>query len=121
MSPGRFCIGEAPASEWPFDDAPVPWILPEGYCNPKRTMLDFPDGDSQDEDSPEKGSRAAPLTGLEAFGRMAQDDADNQDDEGFETVGDDEEVHGDQVLVRISAEKVLKPEDSGFDSKGQDV
>ena len=40
-SPGRFCIAEAPATEWWFDDAPVPWILPEGYCNPKGTVLDF--------------------------------------------------------------------------------
>ena len=40
-SPGRFCIAEAPASEWPFNDAPVPWILPEGYRNPKGAALDF--------------------------------------------------------------------------------
>ena len=43
-SPGRFCIAEAPATEWPLDDAPVPWILPEGYRNPKGTVLDFPGG-----------------------------------------------------------------------------
>ena len=119
MSPGRFCIGEAPATEWLFDDAPVPWILPEGYRNPKGTVLDFPGGDSQDEDSPEKGSGAAPLTVLETVGSTAQDDADDQDDEGFEMVGDAEEVHGDQVLVSILAEKVSKPEDSGFDGKGK--
>ena len=40
-SPGRFCIAEVPASEWPFNDAPVPWILPEGYRNPKGVALDF--------------------------------------------------------------------------------
>ena len=119
MSPGRFCIGEAPASEWPFDDAPVPWILPEGYCNPKGTVLDFPGGDSQDEDSPEKGSRAAPLTIPETVGSTAQDDTDDQDYEGFEMVGDAEEVHGDQVLVSILAEKVSKPKDSGFNGKGK--
>ena len=112
-------IGEAPATKWPFDDAPVPWILPEGYRNPKGTVLEFPGGDSQDEDSPEKGSRAAPLTVLETIGGTAQDDADDEDDEGFETVDDDKEVHGDQVLVSISAEKVSKPEDSGFDGKGK--
>ena len=82
-------------------------------------MLDFPGRDSQDEDSPEKGSRAAPLTVLETVGGMAQDDADDEDDEGFKMVDDDKEVHGDQVLVSILAEKVLKPENSGFDGKGK--
>ena len=82
-------------------------------------MLDFPGGDSQDEDSPEKGSGAAPLTIPETIGGTAQDDADNEDDEGFEMVDDDKEVHGDQVLVSILAEKVSKPEDSGFDGKGK--
>ena len=60
-SPGRFCIAEAPASEWPFNDAPVPMILPEGYRNPKGAALDFPGKDSQDEeDSPGKGLGATP-------------------------------------------------------------
>ena len=94
-SPGRFCIAEAPASEWPFNDTPVPWILPEGYRNPKGTVLDFPGGDSQDEeDSPGKGSGAAPTTISETIGSTAQDDADDEDDEGFETVGDNEEAPG---------------------------
>ena len=119
MSLGRFCIGEALATEWPFDDAPVPWILPEGYRHPKGTLLDFPGRDSQDEDSPEKGSGAAPMTVPETVGGMAQDDAHDEDDEGFETVDDDKEVRGDQVLVSISAEKVSKPEDSGLDGKGK--
>ena len=119
-SPGRFCIAEAPATEWPFDDAPVPWILLEGYCNPKGTMLDFPGGDSQDEeDYPRKGSRTTPLTVPKTICGTAKDDADDEDDEGFETVGDNEEVHGNQVLVSILAEKVSKPEDPGFDGKGK--
>ena len=47
------------------DDAPVPWILLEGYHNPKGTVPDFPGRDGQDEeDSPGKGSGAAPLTAL---------------------------------------------------------
>ena len=117
VSPGRFCIGEALATEWPFDDALVPWILPEGYCKPKGTVLDFPGGDSQDEDSPKKGSGAAPLTVPETVRGTAQDDADDEDDEGFEMV-DDKEVHGDQVVVSILAEKVSKSEDSGLDGKG---
>ena len=120
VSPGRFCIAEAPATQWPFDDAPVPWILPEGYCNPKGTMLDFPGRDSQDEeDFPGKGSRATPLTIHKTVGGTAQDDANDEDDEGFKMVGDDEEVHGDQVLVCILVEKVSKLEDSGFDGKGK--
>ena len=117
---GRFCSAEAPATEWPFDDAPVPWILPEGYRNPKGIILDFPGGDSQDEeDSPGKGSRATPPTIPETIGGTAQDDADDEDDEGFEMVGDNEEVPVDQVLVSIPAGKVLKPEDSGLDGKGK--
>ena len=116
---GRFCIAEAPATEWPFGDAPVPWILPEGYRNPKGTMLDFLGGDSQDEeDNPGKGSGAAPLTVPKTIGGTAQDDADDEDDEGFEMVSD-EEVQGDQVLVSILVEKVSKPENSSFDGKGK--
>ena len=119
-SPGRFCIAEAPATEWPFDDAPVPWILLEGYRNPKGTVLDFPGGDSQDEeDSPGEGSGAAPLTVPKTIGGTAQDDANDEDDKGFETVGDDEEVHGNQVLVSIPVGKVSKPEHSGSDRKGK--
>ena len=119
-SSGRFCIAEAPATEWPFDDAPVPWILPEGYHNPKGTVPDFPGRDSQDEeDYPRKGSGAAPLTVPKTIGGTAQDEADDEDDEGFEMVGDEEEVHGDQVLVSILVEKVSKPEDPGFNGKGK--
>ena len=119
-SPGRFCIAEALATEWPLDDAPVPWILPEGYRNPKGTMLDFPGTDSQDEeDSPGEESGATPLTVPKTVGSMAQDDTDNEDGKGFETVGDNKEVHGDQVLVSILAEKVSKPEDSSLDGKGK--
>ena len=114
-SPGRFCIAETLATEWPFDDAPVPWILLEGYRNPKGTMLDFLGRDSQDEeDSPSKGPGATPLTFPKTVGSTAQDDANDEDDEGFETVGEDEEVHDDQVLVSILAEKVTKLEESGF-------
>ena len=118
-SPGRFCTAEAPATKWPFDDAPVPWILLEGYRNPKGTVLDFPGGDSQDEDSPGKGSRATPATVPETFGGTAQDDADDEDDKGFETVDDIEEAPVDQVLVSIPVGKVSKPEDSGHDRKGK--
>ena len=120
VSPGRFCIAEAPASEWLFNDAPVPWILPEGYRNPKGAALDFPGEDSQDEeDSPGKGSRATPLTVSKTIGGTAQDDADEEDDEGFETVGDNEEAPVGQVLVSIPVGKVSKPGGSGLDGKGR--
>ena len=118
-SPGRFCIAEAPATEWPFDDAPVPWILPEGYCNPKGTILDFPGGDSQDEDSPGKGSGATPATIPETVSGTAQDDANDEDDEGFETVDDIEEALINKVLVSIPVGKVSKPDDSSQDGKGR--
>ena len=117
-SPGRFCIAEAPASEWPFNDALVPWILPEGYRNPKGAALDFPGEDSQDEeDFPGKESRAAPPTVSKTVGGTAQDDANEEDDEGFITVGDNEEAPVDQVLVSIPVGKVSKPGGSGLDGK----
>ena len=119
VSLGRFCIAEVPATEWPFNDAPVPWILPEVYCNPNVSVQDFPGGDSQGEDSPSRGSGATPLIVPETIGDTALDDADDEDDEGFEMVGDAEEVPGDTVLVTIPAEKVTKPEDSGFNEKGK--
>ena len=46
-SPSRFCLAEAPAKEWSFNDAPLPWILPEGYRNPNETVPDFPDDDNE--------------------------------------------------------------------------
>ena len=46
-SPQRFCIGEAPAAQWSFNDVPVPWILPEGYRNPDGAAPDFPGKDKQ--------------------------------------------------------------------------
>ena len=117
-SPGRFCIVEAPASEWPFNDALVPWILPECYHNPKGAALDFPGEDSQDEeDFPGKGSGAAPPTVSKTVGGTAQDDADEEDDEGFITVGDNEEAPVDQVLVSIPVGKVSKPGGSSLDRK----
>ena len=47
-SPARFCIVEAPATEWKFD-IPVPWILPDGYRNPNEKVPDFPGDDKQAE------------------------------------------------------------------------
>ena len=118
VSPGRFCIAEALASEWPFNDALVPWILPEGYHNPKGAALDFPGEDSQDEeDLPSKGSGATPPTISKTIGGTTQDDANEEDDEGFITVGDNEEAPVNQVLVSIPVGKVSKPGGSGLDGK----
>ena len=79
-SPQRFCLGEAPAAEWPFDDAPVPWILPEGYCNPNGAAPDFPGDDNQAEDSNGRGSGTA-QDGPSATG---EDNKENDgDDEGL--------------------------------------
>ena len=64
-SPSRFCIVEAPAKEWSFNDAPVPWILPAGYRNPNETVPDFPEDDEAG--SLDKGG-SAPLTGPSARG-----------------------------------------------------
>ena len=96
----------------------MPWILPEGYHNPKGAALDFPGEDSQDEkDLPGKGSGAAPATVSKTVGGTAQDDADEEDDEGFITVSDNEEAPVNQVLVSIPVRKVSKPGGSGLDGK----
>ena len=117
-SPGRFCIAEAPDSEWLFNDAPVPWILPGGYRNPKGATLDFPGEDSQDEeDYSSKGSGAGPPTVSKTVWGTAQDDADKEDDEGFITVGDNEEAPVNQILVSIPVGKVSKAGGSGLNGK----
>ena len=36
QSPGRFCLGEPPVSEWHFNDSPIPWVLPDSYRDPNR-------------------------------------------------------------------------------------
>ena len=103
-SPRRFCLGEALAAEWPFDDVPVPWILPEGYRNPDRAAPDFPGDDNQAQDSDGKGPSAT-----------CEDDKENDnDDEGFETVDDGDEDTGGKVVVKIPVEDLAKPEGSGL-------
>ena len=83
-SPSRFCMVEAPAKEWSFNDAQVPWILRASYCNPNETVLDFLDDDNEAGGSLGKESGSAPLTGASAEVK-AVDDAE-ADDDGFETV-----------------------------------
>ena len=80
-SPSRFCIVEALAKEWSFNDTPVTWILLTGYRNPNETVPDFPDDDNEAGGSLGKGSGSAPLTGASAE-VLAVDGAEEEDD-GF--------------------------------------
>ena len=114
-SPNRFCMVEAPAKEWSFNDAPVPWILPAGYCNPNETVMDFPDNDNEAGGSLGKKSGSAPLTGASAE-VMVANDAEEEDD-GFKTVDDGDEEPSDRVVNTISAKEVKKPEGSGLVGK----
>ena len=112
-SPSRFCLVEAPAKEWSFNDAPVPWILLASYRNPNETVPDFPDDDNE-AGSLGKESGPAPLTGAGAE-VTAVDGA--EEDDGFETVDDRDEEPSDKVVITISAKEVTKPEGSGLGGK----
>ena len=124
-SPNRFCMVEAPAKEWSFNDAPVPWILLAGYRNPNETVPDFPDDDNEAGGSLGKESGSVPLTGASAE-VTAGNDAEEEDDR-FEMVDDGAEEPSDKVVITISAKEVKKPEGSGlagktpmFESKEED-
>ena len=114
-SPSRFCLVEAPAKEWSFNDAPVPWILPASYCNPNETVPDFPDNDNEAGGSLGKESRPAPLTGANA--EVTAVDGAEEEDDGFEMVDDGGEEPGNKVVITISAKEVTKPEGSGLGGK----
>ena len=117
-SPKRFCIVEALATEWSFNDAPVPWILPGSYLNPNETVRgqvpDFPGDDNEAEGSLDKGSGSMPLTGLMA---TTGDGAEEEEGNGFKMVDDVEEVPSDKVVITILAIEVAKPEGSGLTGK----
>ena len=114
-SPSRFCIVEAPAKEWSFNDALVPWILPAGYRNPNETVPDFPDDDNEAGGSLGKESRSAPLTGASA--EVTAVDGAEEEDHEFETVDDGEGEPGEKVVISIPAKEVAKPEGSGLAGK----
>ena len=116
LSPSRFCIVEASAKEWSFNDAPVPCILPKGYRNPNETVPDFPDDDNEAEGSLSNGSGSMPLTGPGA--EVTTVDGVEREDEGFETVDDGEGEPSDKVVISIPAKEVAKPEGSGLAGKG---
>ena len=107
-SPQRFCIGEAPAAQWLFSDVPVPWILPEGYCNPDRAAPDFPGDDNQTEGSYGKGSGTVP----DGPTASSENDKEDNDEEGFKMVDDGEADTEGKVIVKISM-GLAKPEVSG--------
>ena len=110
LSPSRFCMVEALAKEWSFNNAPVPWILPAGYHNPNETVPDFPEDDNEAGGSLGKGSGSVPLTSASAKA-TAVDGAEEEED-GFEMVDDGEGEPGNRVVISIPAEKVAKPEAS---------
>ena len=114
-SPNRFCIVEAPAKEWSFNDAPVPWILPAGYRNPNETVPDFLEEDDEVGGPLDKGAGSAPLTGPSA--EVTTVDGAEEEDNGFETVDDAEWEPGDKVVISIPAKEVARPEGSGLAGK----
>ena len=116
-SPSRFCMVEALAKEWSFNDAPVPWILPASYCNPNETVPDFPDDDNEAGGSLGKESGPMPFTGASA--EVMAVDGEEEDDDGFEMVDDGDGEPGDKVVIMISAKEVTKPEGSGLGGKTQ--
>ena len=114
-SPSRFCMVEAPAWEWSFNDAQVPWILPASYRNPNEAVPDFPDDDNEAGGSLGKDSGSAPLTGASAEVKAGGDEEAN--DDGFGTVDDGDEEPGDRVVITIPTKEVKKPEGSGLVDK----
>ena len=114
LSPSRFCIVEAPAKEWSFNNVPVPWILPAGYHNPNETVPDFPEEDDEAEGSLGKGSGSTPLTGPSA--EVTTVNVAEEEDDRFETVDDGEEP-GDTVVISIPVKEVAKPEGSSLAGK----
>ena len=111
-SPSRFCLVEAPAKEWSFNDAPVPWILPASYRNPNETVPDFDDNEAG---SLGKESGPAPSTGAGA--EVTAADGAEEEGDRFETVDDGDEEPGNKVVITISAKEVAKPEGSGLGGK----
>ena len=115
LSSSRFCIVEAPAKEWSFNDTPVPWILPASYRNPNETVPDFLDDDNEAGGSLSKESGSAPLASASA--EVTAVDGVEEEDDGFESVDDGDEEPVDKVVISIPVKKMAKPEDSGLAGK----
>ena len=110
VASSRFCMVEAPAKEWSFNDTQLPWILPASYRNPNETVPDFPDDDNGAGGSLGKDSGSTPLMGASAKVKAVDDE--EADDDGFEMVDDGDEEPGDKVVITISTKEVKKPEGS---------
>ena len=106
---------EAPAKEWSFNDAPVPWILPASYHNPNETVPDVPDNDNEVGGSLGKESGSAPLTGASAEVKAVDDT--EADDDRFEMVDDGDEESSDRMVITISTKEMKKLESSGLVGK----
>ena len=107
LSPSRFCMVEAPAKEWSFNNTQVPWI--------PMKHADFPDDDNEAGGPLGKDSGSVPLTGASA--EVKADDDEEAEDDGFETVDDWDEEPGDRVVITISTKEVKKLEGSGLVDK----
>ena len=106
---------EAPAKEWSFNDAQVPWILLASYRNPNETVPDFGDDDNEAGGPLGKDAGSAPLMGASA--KVKVDDEEEAEDDRFQTVDDGDEEPGNRVVITISTKEVKKPESSGLDDK----
>ena len=111
-SPSRFCLVEAPAKEWPFNDAPVPWILPASYRNPNEMIPDF---DGNEAGSLGKESGPVPSTGAVPRSRRLMVQKKTTTDLKWLMMG--MRNPGDKVVITISAKEVAKPEGSGLGGK----
>ena len=111
-SPSRFCLVEAPAKEWSFNNVPVPRILPASYRNPNETVPDFDDNEAGS-----LGKESGPMPSTGAGAEVTAADGAEEEDDGFEMVDDRDEEPGDKVVITISAKEVAKPEGSGLGEK----
>ena len=114
-SPSRFCMVEALAKQWSFNDTQVPWILLASYHNPNETVADFPDDDNEAGGSLGKDSGSAPLMGAGA--EVKVDDDEEANDDGFKTVDHRDGEPGEGVVITISTKEVKKLEGSGLVGK----
>ena len=94
-SPGRFCLGEPPVSEWHFNDSAISWILSESYRDPSR-----PDPNSRPPlpmpvvtGGPDIGDTIQIADIIDAAGIRPLDGQeevdDNEEEDGFVTDGGD--------------------------------
>ena len=110
QSPMRFCLVEAPAKEWLFNDTLVPWILPESYRNPRGVG---PEDDGDGGDNGDDEVTGAPLVQETRLTPVVTTGDSTGESKGFETVDEGEEAPINKVVISIPAKDVAKPEGSG--------